>query len=74
MDPGHDHRAIQRSIGTIIGVIIATLILWVKPEGIVIVIAIFLFTALTELAIVFNYGIAASFQLASPFHGKNNLK
>lgn len=55
------HRAIQRSIGTIIGVIIATLILWVKPEGIVIVIAIFLFTALTELAIVFNYGIAALF-------------
>jgi len=46
----------------------------VKPEGIVIVIAIFLFTALTELAIVFNYGIAASFQLASPFHGKNNSK
>jgi len=55
------HRAIQRSIGTIIGVIIATLILSVKPEGIVIVIAILLFTALTELAIVFNYGIAALF-------------
>ncbi|SFL98679.1 Uncharacterized membrane protein YccC [Paenibacillus sp. 1_12] len=55
------HRSIQRSIGTIVGVVIATLILSVKPEGIVIVVAIVLFTVLTELAIVFNYGIAALF-------------
>lgn len=55
------HRSIQRSIGTIVGVLIATFILSIKPEGIIIVIAIVLFTALTELAIVFNYGIAALF-------------
>ncbi|UQZ84657.1 Inner membrane protein YccS [Paenibacillus konkukensis] len=55
------HRAIQRSIGTIAGVVIATLILSVKPEGMIIVIALMIFTALTEFAIVFNYGIAALF-------------
>ncbi|MFJ5772496.1 FUSC family protein [Psychrobacillus sp. NPDC093180] len=55
------HRAIQRSIGTIIGILIATAILYFQPEGYVIAIAIFLLTFLTELAIVLNYGIAALF-------------
>lgn len=55
------HRAIQRSIGTIIGILIATLILSIQPEGIIIVIAIVILTALTELAIVLNYAIATLF-------------
>lgn len=55
------HRAIQRSIGTIIGILTATAILYFQPEGYVIAIAIFLLTFLTELAIVLNYGIAALF-------------
>ena len=55
------HRAIQRSLGTIIGILTATLILYFQPEGYIIVIAIFFLTFLTELAIVLNYGIAALF-------------
>lgn len=55
------HRAIQRSIGTIIGILIATLILALHPEGLVIVMAIVILTSLTELAIVVNYAIAALF-------------
>ncbi|WP_438348579.1 FUSC family protein [Paenibacillus sp. FA6] len=55
------HRAIQRSIGTILGVLIASIILSLHPEGLVIVIAIVALTALTELAIVVNYAIAALF-------------
>ncbi|QUG43826.1 FUSC family protein [Psychrobacillus sp. INOP01] len=55
------HRAIQRSLGTIIGILTATLILYFQPEGYIIAIAIFFLTFLTELAIVLNYGIAALF-------------
>jgi len=55
------HRAIQRSIGTIVGILIASAILAVKPEGFVIVIAVVMLTILTELAIVLNYGLAALF-------------
>lgn len=55
------HRAIQRSIGTILGILIASIILSLNPEGLVIVIAIVVLTALTELAIVVNYAIAALF-------------
>jgi len=55
------HRAIQRSIGTILGILIASIILSLHPEGLVIVIAIVVLTALTELAIVVNYAIAALF-------------
>ena len=58
---GTFHRAIQRSLGTIIGILIATAILYFQPDGYVIAIAIFLLTFLTELAIVLNYGIAALF-------------
>ena len=55
------HRAIQRSIGTLVGILIASAILYFQPEGYVIIFAIFLLTFLTELAIVLNYGIAALF-------------
>lgn len=55
------HRTIQRSLGTIIGILLATLILYFQPEGYIIAIAIFFLTFLTELAIVLNYGIAALF-------------
>lgn len=58
---GTFHRAIQRSLGTIIGILIATVVLYFQPDGYVIAIAIFLLTFLTELAIVLNYGIAALF-------------
>ncbi|MFJ8063629.1 FUSC family protein [Psychrobacillus sp. NPDC096426] len=58
---GTFHRAIQRSLGTIIGILTATAILFFQPDGYVIAIAIFLLTFLTELAIVLNYGIAALF-------------
>ena len=58
---GTFHRAIQRSLGTIIGILTATAILYFQPDGYVIAIAIFLLTFLTELAIVLNYGIAALF-------------
>jgi uncharacterized membrane protein YccC len=55
------HRAIQRSLGTILGILIASAILYFQPDGYIIAIAIFLLTFLTELAIVLNYGIAALF-------------
>jgi uncharacterized membrane protein YccC len=55
------HRAIQRSIGTVVGILIASLILSFQPDGFIIVIATVILTALTELAIVLNYGIAAFF-------------
>lgn len=58
---GTFHRAIQRSLGTIIGILTATAILYFQPDGYVIAIIIFLLTFLTELAIVLNYGIAALF-------------
>lgn len=54
-------RAIQRSAGTIIGILVATAILYFQPEGYIIAITIFLLTFLTELAIVLNYGIATLF-------------
>lgn len=55
------HRAIQRTIGTIIGVIVASIILSMNPTGIVIVVFILLMTFLTELFIVKNYAIAVMF-------------
>ncbi len=55
------HRAIQRSIGTIIGILIASLILATNPSGYVIALLILLLTFITELFIVKNYGLAALF-------------
>ena len=55
------HRAIQRGIGTVIGIIIASLILAMDPSGYTIAFFIFLLTFITELFIVKNYGLAALF-------------
>lgn len=55
------HRAIQRSLGTLVGILLATAILYFQPEGSVIAIIIFLLTFMTELSIVLNYGLAALF-------------
>ena len=55
------HRAIQRSLGTIIGILIAAVILSTHPSGYVIALFILLLTFITELFIVKNYGLAALF-------------
>ncbi|RDU37294.1 FUSC family protein [Neobacillus piezotolerans] len=55
------HRAIQRAIGTILGIMIASLILMAHPNGYIIAVLILLLTFITELFIVKNYGLAALF-------------
>jgi len=55
------HRAIQRSVGTIIGLMIAIIIFKLQLQGFMIVIANMCLTALTELFIVKNYAVAAIF-------------
>lgn len=55
------HRALQRSIGTFIGIIIASCILYFKPSGYPIALFILCFTATIELFIVKNYGLAVIF-------------
>ncbi|KKK39931.1 membrane protein [Mesobacillus campisalis] len=55
------HRAIQRFIGTVIGIVIAGFVLSLNPSGFVIVLFIFGLTFVTELFIVKNYGLAALF-------------
>lgn len=55
------HRAIQRSIGTIVGILVASLILSTKPEGLTIALFILLLSFLTELFIVRNYAFAVTF-------------
>src|SRR5699024_3906590 len=55
------HRALQRSIGTLIGIILASSILYFKPSGYPIAFFILFFTAVTELCIVINYGLAVIF-------------
>ncbi len=55
------HRAIQRSIGTIVGILIAGVILAMQPSGFMIALFIMLLTSITELFIVKNYGLAALF-------------
>jgi uncharacterized membrane protein YccC len=55
------HRAIQRGIGTVIGIIIASLILSMEPSWYIIPFFIFILTFITELFIVKNYGLAALF-------------
>jgi uncharacterized membrane protein YccC len=55
------HRAIQRGFGTILGILIASLILAMHPDGYIIVFFILLLTFITELFIVKNYGLAALF-------------
>ncbi|WP_234402385.1 FUSC family protein [Oceanobacillus damuensis] len=55
------HRAIQRGIGTVIGIVIASVILALDPSGYIIAFFIMLLTFITELFIVKNYGLAALF-------------
>ncbi|MGE7665657.1 FUSC family protein [Ureibacillus composti] len=55
------HRAIQRSFGTVVGILIASVILAFHPSGFVIPFLVFLLTFITELFIVKNYGLAALF-------------
>ncbi|MED3562100.1 FUSC family protein, partial [Bacillus xiapuensis] len=55
------HRAIQRGIGTILGILIASLVLMTHPTGYMIAFFVLLLTFITELFIVKNYGLAALF-------------
>lgn len=55
------HRAIQRFLGTVIGIVIAGFILSFHPSGFVIALFILVLTFITELFIVKNYGLAALF-------------
>ncbi|HWO52792.1 MAG TPA: FUSC family protein [Paenibacillus cookii] len=55
------HRAIQRSLGTMIGILAASAILWAHPQGIVISLAIMLFSFFAELLIVRNYTLTMMF-------------
>lgn len=55
------HRAIQIAFGTILGILIASLILMTHPTGFIIAVLILLLTFITELFIVKNYGLAALF-------------
>ena len=55
------HRAIQRSLGTIFGILFASVILAFHPSGYFIALFVALFTFVTELFIVKNYGLAALF-------------
>ncbi|RDW17549.1 FUSC family protein [Oceanobacillus arenosus] len=55
------HRSIQRSIGTIVGILIASVILAFHPSGLMVAVFILLLTFITELFIVKNYGLAALF-------------
>ncbi|KAB2332079.1 FUSC family protein [Cytobacillus depressus] len=54
-------RAIQRSIGTIVGILLAAVILSIKPEAITVAFFIALLQFLTELFIVRNYAFAVTF-------------
>lgn len=55
------HRAIQRSVGTVIGILVAMVILSFQPEGYMIVVVNMCLTALIELSISKNYALAAVF-------------
>ncbi|WEK54421.1 MAG: FUSC family protein [Candidatus Cohnella colombiensis] len=58
---GTFHRAIQRTFGTILGILIASLILTYVHNGYLIILVILGLTFLTEIFIVKNYGFAAMF-------------
>lgn len=55
------HRAIQRSVGTLIGIGLAIIILSFEPKGFMVVVINMCLTALIELAISKNYALAAIF-------------
>ena len=58
---GNFHRSIQRAIGTIVGVLIASIILATHPTGIMVALFILLLGGLTELFMVRNYAFAVMF-------------
>jgi len=55
------NRAIQRTCGTVLGIIIATIIFNMNPQSYMIAIITMVLTLLTELFIVKNYAVAAMF-------------
>lgn len=55
------HRAIQRSVGTIVGILVATIILSFQPQGFMIAVVNMCLICLVELAISRNYALAAVF-------------
>lgn len=55
------NRAIQRSVGTMIGVVVAIIILSFKPEGFMVVVVNMCLTGLIELAMSKNYALAVTF-------------
>jgi uncharacterized membrane protein YccC len=55
------HRAIQRGLGTLLGILIASVILSFHPSSYLIAFLVLLLTFITELFIVKNYGLAALF-------------
>ncbi|GFM14383.1 FUSC family protein [Bacillus sp. FW1] len=59
------HRAIQRSAGTVIGVMLAGAILFFKPGGVYIALCIAALQCLLEMLIVRNYALAVPFLTAN---------
>jgi uncharacterized membrane protein YccC len=55
------HRAIQRAIGTTIGIFIASIILSTEPTGMLVALFILVLGGLTELFMVRNYAFAVLF-------------
>ncbi|OCA90429.1 hypothetical protein A8F94_00620 [Bacillus sp. FJAT-27225] len=55
------HRAIQRAIGTTLGIIIATIILSTHPTGVMVALTIMVLGGLIELLMVRNYALAVLF-------------
>ncbi|PSA90761.1 FUSC family protein [Bacillus atrophaeus] len=59
------HRAIQRSIGTVLGIMLASAILFLKPEGMYIALCVTVLQFLLEMFIVRNYVLAVPFLTAN---------
>lgn len=55
------YRALQRSIGTVIGVVFAILISFIHPQGYLVAVISMALTILTEIFIARNYAIASIF-------------
>jgi len=54
-------RAVQRGLGTVVGVVIGSVLLVVLPYGVPILVAIAVFSALMPIALARNYGMFATF-------------
>ncbi|MEH7226226.1 FUSC family protein [Bacillus sp. JJ1566] len=55
------HRSIQRSIGTLVGILVAGIILSLSPAPIVVALLIAMFNFFTESLMVRNYALAVTF-------------